>query len=138
VSVNEINGNLAVPLGARIGFGLPPYGSDEPSGPQILVVAADPNGSVVAPKGTLALDLGAPTLWQNLDGGTAWVLAGGNASVRAQVIVSNTPVVVPANTSIAANISPLNPADGPTSFTVPADGDYVLDLRSTITSLPSV
>ena len=133
--LHSFSGNVALPLDGRLGFGIPAIGGDEPTGPQLLAVAGDPNGVVTAPIGTLALDFGTPSLWQNI-GGTTWVLAGGNASVREQVIVSNTPVVLTVGANaLSDNGSPLNPVDGPTSFVVPADGDYVLDLRSTIQSL---
>jgi hypothetical protein len=71
VPTNTVSGSIAVPLGARIGFGVPDTAGEEPTGPSILVVDGDPNG-IEAPKGTLALDPTTPALWQNTDGGTTW------------------------------------------------------------------
>ena len=39
----------------------------------VMQVDADPNGSVTAPKGSLASDSVAAKLYQNTDGGTTWV-----------------------------------------------------------------
>lgn len=40
---------------------------------QILDVNADPNGTAVAPKGSLAADDTNVRLWQNQDGGSIWL-----------------------------------------------------------------
>lgn len=40
---------------------------------QILDVNADPNGTAVAPKGSLAADDTNVRLWQNQDGASLWV-----------------------------------------------------------------
>jgi hypothetical protein len=75
---NVINGNIVVGAANSIGFGI---SSDpqvlEATGPQIVAVNGDPNGSLVAPVGTLALDENGPTLWQNTDGISTWTAAGG-------------------------------------------------------------
>ena len=38
----------------------------------ILEVDASPNGSVTAPKGTLAIEKVTPAYWINTDGATTW------------------------------------------------------------------
>jgi hypothetical protein len=84
---NTVSGSIAVPLGARIGFGVPDTADQEPTGPQVMVVDGDPNGTVEATVGTLALDPTTPTLWQNTDGATAWAQAGGGAGAWQSVQV---------------------------------------------------
>lgn len=98
------NGNVAVPIDGRIGFGLPPIGDDEPLGPQILATDGDPNGVVTAPVGTIALDFTTPALWQNTDGGTTWVSVAMGAGVvpfLRTLYVNNGMAVVDPDGSIA-------------------------------------
>jgi hypothetical protein len=87
---NTVSGSIAVPLGARIGFGVPDTASEEPTGPSILVVDGDPNGVVTAPVGTLALDPTGPALWQNA-GESAWIAA---SATNAAVLTWNREVPV--------------------------------------------
>jgi hypothetical protein len=46
---------------------------------QILDVDASPNGTVTAPRGSIAVDDTVPQTWQNVDGAMTWVFL--NAAV---------------------------------------------------------
>jgi hypothetical protein len=101
---NTVSGSIAVPIGARIGFGVPDTADQEPTGPSILVSDGDPNGTIDAPIGTLALDATTPALWQNTDGATAWAPAGGGslAVFARSLYVNNGMTVASPDGSIAA------------------------------------
>jgi hypothetical protein len=76
---NTFNGNIVVGLENSVGFGIPTDPQAlEATGPRLLVVQSNPNGTVIAPRGTLAIDASEPALWQNTDGLTTWTLAGGS------------------------------------------------------------
>jgi hypothetical protein len=100
---NTVSGSIAVPLGARIGFGVPDTADQEPTGPSIIATDGDPNGTVQAPKGTLALDSAGPSLWQNDAGGLVWTLVAGGGGGGGQPVlllgldsaVNPSPVVAP-------------------------------------------
>jgi hypothetical protein len=51
----------------------------EATGPQIFTVTGDPNGTVTAPQGSLAIQRDSAALWQNTDGSSTWTLAGGGS-----------------------------------------------------------
>ena len=42
-------------------------------GIRVLQVDANPNGSITAEKGSVAMETSGGTLYQNTDGGTTWV-----------------------------------------------------------------
>ena len=49
-------------------------------GPELFDVTVDPNGTIVAPIGSLAIQADPPLLWQNFDGADVWTLISGGAS----------------------------------------------------------
>jgi hypothetical protein len=80
--IHAINGNIVVPTEQSFGWGIPSDPQEvESDGPRIILVDSNPNGVVQAPKGSFALDRGAPTIWQNTDGGTTWQFGGVSGTV---------------------------------------------------------
>jgi hypothetical protein len=119
-----INGNLILPVGQSVGFGT----STDPqileaTGPQIHSVSADPNGSLVAPIGSLALRSDSATLYQNTDGLSAWSEvggAGGDLVLKQRIELADLPAAltttvffadqIPANRPIIAVLPFINAA----------------------------
>lgn len=61
--------------------GFPNYALTGPPDPQVLSFHGDPTGSLIAKKGTLAVDVDTPALYQNTDGQDAWTdLSGSSGS----------------------------------------------------------
>jgi hypothetical protein len=75
------NGNIVVGSENSMGFGISPDPQVlEATGPQLLTVLGDPNGSVIAPRGSVALQRDTAALWQNQDGISTWEAIGGGSS----------------------------------------------------------
>jgi len=88
---------------------------------EVFQVAADPNGSLTAPKGSFAfLSAGVLTasVFLNLDGGTTW------RNLTAAASVSEIPPLSTVSTTLLAPDSGPGAALFPTSAVVVEDGDY--------------
>jgi hypothetical protein len=94
---NTFNGNVVVGTENSVGFGI---SSDpqvlEATGPQLLTVLGDPNGSVIAPRGSVALQRDTAALWQNTDGLSTWASVGsggggGGTAVQRRVTLADMP-----------------------------------------------
>jgi hypothetical protein len=70
-AANVFAHSVFVPETSALGFG-----SDEATAVVIIVTDGDPNASITAAKGSLALDTASALLWQNSDGGSTWAKVG--------------------------------------------------------------
>ena len=100
----------------------------------VYVVAADPNGTLTALKGSLALDDTTPALWQNTDGATAWTKLGGGATGVSGFYSGSSPTSVPDTTTTPLTWPTLGSGTAllnlgtPGVASVLADGTYTFDV----------
>jgi hypothetical protein len=70
-AANVFAHSVFVPATSALGFG-----TDEATAVAIIITDGDPNGSITAAKGSLAIDTTTPLLWQNSAGTDVWEKVG--------------------------------------------------------------